>query len=75
MIAAVLGTEPKLRSGGSWISVKPRGFGSINQIEFVNPRVGWAVRSTECQTCEFVTQQDLLRSGDGGRSWTAVPVR
>lgn len=75
VIAVVLGTELKLQSGGSWISAKPRGFGSINEIEFVNPRFGWAVRSTECHNCEFVSQQDLLRTVDGGRRWTAVPVR
>ncbi len=75
VIAAVLGTELKLQSGGIWTSVKPNGFGSINEIEFVNPRVGWAVRSIACHTCEFASRQDLLRTVDGGRSWTAVPVR
>jgi photosystem II stability/assembly factor-like uncharacterized protein len=76
VMAVVLGRELKLQSGGGWISVKPHGFDSINEIEFVNPRVGWAVRSTPpCHTCVFVSQQELLRTVDGGRSWTAVPVR
>lgn len=75
VIAVVLGTELKLHSGGTWITLKPAGFGSIDEIEFVSPRVGWAVRSTECHACEFASQEDLLRTVDGGRSWTAVPVR
>jgi photosystem II stability/assembly factor-like uncharacterized protein len=75
VMAVVLGTELKLNAGGSWTSIKPQGFDSITAIEFVNPRVGWAVRNGPCRACEFVSQQDLLRTVDGGRSWTAVPVR
>jgi hypothetical protein len=76
VIAVVLGAELNLWSRGNWISAKPRGFDSINRIEFVNPRVGWALHSTSpCRTCVFVSQQELLRTVDGGRSWTAVPVR
>ena len=76
VIAVVLGTELKLQSGGSWVSVKPPGFVSIDEIEFVGPRVGWAVRSREpCPTCVFLSQEDLLRTVDGGRTWTVVPVR
>jgi hypothetical protein len=76
VMAVVLGTELKLHAGGTWTSLKPRGFDSVYQIEFVNPRSGWAVRSTApCRTCVFVSQQELLRTVDGGRSWTAVSVR
>jgi photosystem II stability/assembly factor-like uncharacterized protein len=76
VMAVVLGPELKVRTGGTWASVKPRGFDSIHQIEFVNPRAGWAVRSTAaCRTCVFVSQQELLRTVDGGRTWTAVPIR
>jgi len=78
--AVVLGAELKLQSGSGWISLKPRGFDSVLQIEFTNPRVGWAVSSHLTCTgsgssaiCE--SHQDLLRTVDGGRNWTAVPVR
>jgi photosystem II stability/assembly factor-like uncharacterized protein len=80
VIAVVLGKELKLQSGSGWISLKPRGFDSVLQIEFANPRVGWAVSSHLTCTgsgssaiCE--SHQDLLRTVDSGRSWTGVPVR
>jgi photosystem II stability/assembly factor-like uncharacterized protein len=79
VIAVVLGTELKVQSSSGWLSLKPRGFDSVVQIEFVNSRVGWAVSSHfNCagsgadQRCNSL--QDLLRSVDGGRSWNAVPV-
>jgi photosystem II stability/assembly factor-like uncharacterized protein len=80
VIAVVLGPELKLQSGGRWVSVKPRGFASITEIEFVNPRVGWAVSSHfGCAGSGAATlcnsRQDLLRTVDGGRTWIAVPVR
>ena len=34
VIAVVLGTDLELQSGGRWISLKPRGFESVYQIEF-----------------------------------------
>jgi photosystem II stability/assembly factor-like uncharacterized protein len=80
VMAVALGTELKLHAGGIWSSVKPRGFDSVYEIEFVNPRVGWAVSSHfGCEgsgaAARCNSRQDLLRSDDGGRSWTAVPVR
>jgi photosystem II stability/assembly factor-like uncharacterized protein len=80
VIAVVLGKELKLQLGSGWISLKPRGFDSVLQIEFANPRVGWAVSSHLTCTgsgssaiCE--SHQDLLRTVDSGRSWSRVPVR
>jgi hypothetical protein len=80
VVAVVLGTELKLHTGGAWTSSKPRGFEFIYAIEFVNPRIGWAVSSRftcagsgSASRCD--SQQDLLRTVDGGRTWTAVPVR
>jgi hypothetical protein len=80
VIAVVLGTELKFHAGGAWTSIKPGGFDSVYQIEFVNPRAGWAVRSRFACTgsgsasiCD--SHQDLLRTVDSGRSWTGVPVR
>jgi photosystem II stability/assembly factor-like uncharacterized protein len=80
VMAVVLGTELKLHTGGAWTSIKPRGFEFIYAIEFVNPRIGWAVSSRftcagsgSASRCD--SQQDLLRTVDGGRSWSAVPVR
>jgi hypothetical protein len=80
VIAVVLGKELRLLSGPEWISLKPRGFDSVVQIDFVNPRVGWAVSSHfGCEgsgaAARCNSRQGLLRSDDGGRSWTAVPVR
>ena len=78
VIAVVLGTELKRQSGSGWISLKPRGFDSVVQIEFVNTRVGWAVSSHFCASgaasrCNSL--RDLLRSVDGGRTWSSVSVR
>jgi photosystem II stability/assembly factor-like uncharacterized protein len=80
VMAVVLGTELKLHTVGAWTSIKPRGFEFIYAIEFVNPRIGWAVSSRftcagsgSASRCD--SQQDLLRTVDGGRSWTTVPVR
>jgi photosystem II stability/assembly factor-like uncharacterized protein len=79
VMAVALGTELKVHAGGSWTSVRPPGFESIYAIEFVNPRVGWAVRSrftcTGSAAGMCTSHQDLLRTVDGGRSWIAVPVR
>jgi photosystem II stability/assembly factor-like uncharacterized protein len=79
VMAVVLGTEVRVHTGNTWVRVKPTGFDSVHQIEFVNPRVGWAVSSHltcagsgSASTCN--SRQDLLRTLDGGRSWTAVPV-
>ncbi len=80
VISVVLGKELRLLSGSEWISLKPRGFDSVVQIEFANRRVGWAVSSHlacpgsgSSAICE--SHQDLLRTVDSGRSWTALPVR
>jgi photosystem II stability/assembly factor-like uncharacterized protein len=80
VIAVVLGTDLRLHTGGAWTLVKPSGFASVYQIEFINPRAGWAVSSHigcggsgAAPPC--TSRQDLLRSVDAGRSWTAVPVR
>lgn len=79
VIAVVLGKELRLQSGSGWISLKPTGFDSVVQIEFASPRLGWAVSShLACAGSEANSicnsRQDLLRSIDGGRTWTAVPV-
>jgi hypothetical protein len=80
VIAVVLGTQIKLQSGRGWVSLKPRGLDSVVEIEFVNPRVAWAISlhlicagSAAELRCQAL--QNLLGSIDGGRSWSAVPVR
>jgi photosystem II stability/assembly factor-like uncharacterized protein len=78
LIAAVVGRDLKVRAGGTWTSIMPRGLDSASQIEFVSPRVGWARSSyTVCpgskDPCDW--HSDLLRTTDGGLTWDKVPVR
>jgi hypothetical protein len=80
VIAVVLGTDLRLRTGGAWTLAKPSGLASVYQIEFINPRAGWAVGShIGCggpgSAPRCTSRQDLLRSVDAGHSWTVVPVR
>jgi photosystem II stability/assembly factor-like uncharacterized protein len=79
LIAVVLGMELKLQVGSSWLSIRPRGLDSASEIEYVNPRVGWA-RSSYPVVCPGSKgpcdwHGDLLRTTDGGLTWEPVQVR
>ena len=60
--------------GRRWTTIRPGAlFADVTWLDFVSPKVGWAVRNTDPygggakQTSPF-----LLKTMDGGRTWTAV---
>jgi photosystem II stability/assembly factor-like uncharacterized protein len=77
VMAVLLGTELYVQSGSGWKSIKPRGFDSVLQIEFLNPRIGWALASSgSCQRPgPYVGCLRVLWTADGGYTWAPIPVR
>lgn len=51
-------------SGREWIQIRPASFTGAKQIDFVSPRVGWAVT---------VSSPFLLKTADGGITWVPLP--
>ncbi len=76
-MAVLLGTELHVQSGSGWKSIKPRGFDSVLEIEFLNPHIGWALASSEsCPGPGFNSRcLRLLWTADWGDTWEPIPVR
>lgn len=57
--------------GATWKQLPVHTATALQYIHFSNQEVGWAVRAADCATHgESCRQLDLLRTTDGGRSWT-----
>jgi photosystem II stability/assembly factor-like uncharacterized protein len=70
--AIVLGGHLEVNTGHGWTAITPTGLPAIVQeIEFVNAQIGFA-RTTDdqCQGCS--TREFLMKTVDGGRTWTPV---
>ncbi len=52
--------------GRQWTTVRPGPpFANVGGLDFISPRIGWA-------TGQALSDPFLLKSLDGGRTWTAV---
>jgi photosystem II stability/assembly factor-like uncharacterized protein len=72
VVALVVGPDLELNTGGGWKTVTPFGAtGGIYDVQFANPRVGWALIPHPCALCAY-TQYELKKTIDGGRTWTNV---
>jgi photosystem II stability/assembly factor-like uncharacterized protein len=70
------------KDGGATWTLAPRAMGlskgsALTNLSFTSPEIGWALRQQSACTgfktgCRITT--DLVRTTDGGRSWTAMPL-
>jgi photosystem II stability/assembly factor-like uncharacterized protein len=69
------GTLYVTRDGGhGWAKIPPNELiADVTQLAFVSPEVGWAVRDTFPGGGGTPTFPFLLKTLDGGRTWTPVP--
>jgi photosystem II stability/assembly factor-like uncharacterized protein len=72
VVALVVGPDLELNTGGGWKTITPAGAtGGIYDVQFANPRVGWALMGHQCQICAY-TQYELKKTTDGGHTWIDV---
>jgi photosystem II stability/assembly factor-like uncharacterized protein len=50
------------------------GGGRLLQIQFVSPTAGWAIAGQTSRNDSYAQHVTLLRTSDGGRSWSEVPL-
>jgi photosystem II stability/assembly factor-like uncharacterized protein len=53
-------------------SLRLPGGGKLLQIQFVSSTVGWAIAGHTSRNDSYARHVTLLRTLDGGRSWTAM---
>jgi photosystem II stability/assembly factor-like uncharacterized protein len=58
--------------GRQWPAVRLPLFGDVKQLDFTSPEVGWAVRITAAYGGGKPTFPFLLKTLDGGRTWSPV---
>src|SRR2546426_3572550 len=60
------------RDGGrQWTTIRPGSvFAGVTQLDFISPKVGWAVRNTARHGARTPTLPFLLKTLDGGITWT-----
>jgi len=60
------------RDGGrQWTTIRPGSvFAGVTQLDFISPKVGWAVRNTARHGDRTPTLPFLLKTLDGGITWT-----
>ena len=58
------GGNPTGYGGRNWTTLQPAGpFADVKQLEFVSSQIGWALRRISPY---------LIKTLDGGRTWTSV---
>ncbi len=75
VVALAVGGDLEVNLGNQWTTIRPAGLrGTIYYVEFASPQVGWVLTSHRCDeaACQAQKQYELLKTTDGGRTWTDV---
>jgi photosystem II stability/assembly factor-like uncharacterized protein len=73
VVALFVGPTLELNDGTGWKTIHPSGLvGQVDYVEFANARVGWALTYHNCGDTCGVTQFLLMKTTDGGQTWTDV---
>jgi photosystem II stability/assembly factor-like uncharacterized protein len=72
------GTHLQFFDNGNTVSIEPRGFVPVDELVFVSAKVGWAVTTQSGACLQFksdcVTYRYVIRTVDGGQTWTPLDI-